>query len=459
MLWLPRASAAAAERGRGVRCDGVRVLRRSTSRRSTTRRRPSMSSSSTPISRRTKQSGRSWLTSGSAAATATGRATETAAAATRAAAAARRRRRRRRRRRLTNRRRSARCLCSAHACSACMRHKRTRLRTHVLLWCCGAGCAADKARENATSARCVQEIQDMTSTDLVNLRRTLYLTIMSSATFEEAGHKLLKLRLPPGQEAEVCAIILECCGQEKTYMNFYGLLAQRFCSRMVAYAYAPALRPSSTLSTTAARVCRVGFAWLSARQGTQKRAFVQRSVCVRACVSVQRPSAASVRSSTTPAAVSLGVFAPAVAPVDAPTPTAEAAHARRHTRPPPAVPVRERVDSALPVHGTCVPCCAVLPPAPRSGVLLLHSGAAAQASAQHAPVPAGHLPRLLVRGCRPADTGAWPTRHAGCACGSGKAYILSPKSCAVMPAEQKHALTLPDPGAAHRLFQSRLLRS
>eukprot|EP00892_Ulva_mutabilis_P011560 jgi/Ulvmu1/8777/UM048_0032.1 len=82
-----------------------------------------------------------------------------------------------------------------------------------------------------------QVIQDMTSTDLVNLRRTLYLTIMSSATFEEAGHKLLKLRLPPQQEGEVCAIILECCGQEKTYMNFYGLLAQRFCARMISYAH------------------------------------------------------------------------------------------------------------------------------------------------------------------------------------------------------------------------------
>lgn len=96
----------------------------------------------------------------------------------------------------------------------------------------------------------------MTSTDLVNLRRTLYLTIMSSATFEEAGHKLLKLRLPPGQEAEVCAIILECCGQEKTYMNFYGLLAQRFCSRMVAYACVPLPlpQPPATVRDRGARV-------------------------------------------------------------------------------------------------------------------------------------------------------------------------------------------------------------
>lgn len=43
-------------------------------------------------------------------------------------------------------------------------------------------------------------IRDETETNLVNLRRTIYLTIMSSVDFEEAGHKLLKIKLEPGQE-------------------------------------------------------------------------------------------------------------------------------------------------------------------------------------------------------------------------------------------------------------------
>lgn len=38
-----------------------------------------------------------------------------------------------------------------------------------------------------------QDIQDRTQTNLVNLRRTIYLTIMSALDFEEAGHKLLKM--------------------------------------------------------------------------------------------------------------------------------------------------------------------------------------------------------------------------------------------------------------------------
>jgi hypothetical protein len=40
----------------------------------------------------------------------------------------------------------------------------------------------------------------MTEQDLVNLKRTIYLTIMSSAGFEEATHKLMKLDLKVWKE-------------------------------------------------------------------------------------------------------------------------------------------------------------------------------------------------------------------------------------------------------------------
>ena len=63
----------------------------------------------------------------------------------------------------------------------------------------------------------------------MNLRRTIYLVIMSSVDFEECCHKLLKLNIREGQEMELCNMILECCTQERTYLRFYGLLAQRFC--------------------------------------------------------------------------------------------------------------------------------------------------------------------------------------------------------------------------------------
>lgn len=72
-------------------------------------------------------------------------------------------------------------------------------------------------------------IQDLTETNLINLRRTIYLTIMNSLTFEEAVHKLLKVDIPEGHEIELCNMIIECCSQERSYNTFFGLIGERFC--------------------------------------------------------------------------------------------------------------------------------------------------------------------------------------------------------------------------------------
>lgn len=73
------------------------------------------------------------------------------------------------------------------------------------------------------------DIHDKTETNLVNLRRTIYITIMSSLDFEEAVHKLLKMQLPQGQESELCNMVIECCSQERSYNKFYGLMGERLC--------------------------------------------------------------------------------------------------------------------------------------------------------------------------------------------------------------------------------------
>lgn len=74
------------------------------------------------------------------------------------------------------------------------------------------------------------EIIDNTETNLVALRRTIYLTIHSSLDFEECAHKLMKMELKPGQEGELCHMFLDCAGEQRSYEKFYGLLAQRFCT-------------------------------------------------------------------------------------------------------------------------------------------------------------------------------------------------------------------------------------
>ena len=47
------------------------------------------------------------------------------------------------------------------------------------------------------------KIIDFTEKDLINLRRTIYLTIMNSLDFEECIHKLCKMNIAEGHEAEV----------------------------------------------------------------------------------------------------------------------------------------------------------------------------------------------------------------------------------------------------------------
>ena len=56
----------------------------------------------------------------------------------------------------------------------------------------------------------MEGIQDMTETNLVNLRKVIYLTIMNALNYEEAVHKLLKIQIKEGQEvwaANVCLTV------------------------------------------------------------------------------------------------------------------------------------------------------------------------------------------------------------------------------------------------------------
>ena len=72
-------------------------------------------------------------------------------------------------------------------------------------------------------------VQDQTGAALTSLRKSIYLTIMSSIDFEETVHKILKLSIPQGLHIEVCNMIGECCAQEKAFQRHYGLIAERLC--------------------------------------------------------------------------------------------------------------------------------------------------------------------------------------------------------------------------------------
>merc|ERR1712093_844035 len=96
------------------------------------------------------------------------------------------------------------------------------------------GCSMEETKETHPSQH-DSTIRDKTEIKLLNLRRTIYLTIMSSLDFEESGHKLLKIKLNPGQETELVTMIIESCSQERMYTKYFGLLAQRFCQLNRSY--------------------------------------------------------------------------------------------------------------------------------------------------------------------------------------------------------------------------------
>jgi pre-mRNA-splicing factor CWC22 len=74
-----------------------------------------------------------------------------------------------------------------------------------------------------------EKIIDATGQDLIAFRRMVYLTIRSSIRHEEIVHKLLKSNIAPEYREELCQMILDCCGQDRTYDSVYGLVASKFC--------------------------------------------------------------------------------------------------------------------------------------------------------------------------------------------------------------------------------------
>ncbi|KAK0195618.1 MIF4G-domain-containing protein [Armillaria mellea] len=86
----------------------------------------------------------------------------------------------------------------------------------------------ERDSEDEEVAETKEGIEDRTETNLVNLRRTIYLTIMNALVYEEAVHKLLKIQLEEGQEIELINMIIECCSQERSYSTFYGHVGERF---------------------------------------------------------------------------------------------------------------------------------------------------------------------------------------------------------------------------------------
>ncbi|KAF4654448.1 pre-mRNA-splicing factor cwc22 [Perkinsus olseni] len=89
--------------------------------------------------------------------------------------------------------------------------------------------------EGGEQPKATQEIVDYTEQATVDLRRTVYLCIMSSVNFEECVHKILSLNIREGQEKEICTMLIDCCAMERTFNSFYALQAERLCRLVEVY--------------------------------------------------------------------------------------------------------------------------------------------------------------------------------------------------------------------------------
>lgn len=99
---------------------------------------------------------------------------------------------------------------------------------------------AEEEKESTSKRFEVEEENEDGEVDLVQLareqrmntdvRRAIYISIMSATDFKDAQMRLNKLNLKKAQEIEIPKVIIHCAGAEKTYNPYYTILARKVCS-------------------------------------------------------------------------------------------------------------------------------------------------------------------------------------------------------------------------------------
>ncbi|KAF1945794.1 dihydrolipoyl dehydrogenase [Clathrospora elynae] len=100
--------------------------------------------------------------------------------------------------------------------------------------------ATEESKETDQKAVQIDNEEDDSEVDLVQLarehrmntdiRRAIFVSIMSASDFKDAQVRLSKLNLKRSQETEIPRVIVHCAGAEKTYNPYYTVLARKVCS-------------------------------------------------------------------------------------------------------------------------------------------------------------------------------------------------------------------------------------
>ncbi|TVY49227.1 Suppressor of glycerol defect protein [Lachnellula occidentalis] len=110
-------------------------------------------------------------------------------------------------------------------------------------WLVGAswsGNAVEESKPSAAGYVSTSQVEDAGTSDLVQLakeqrmntdvRRAIFITVMSATDYQDAYLRLTKLKLKKVQEYEIPKVLIHCCGAEKAYNPYYTLVAKKVCS-------------------------------------------------------------------------------------------------------------------------------------------------------------------------------------------------------------------------------------
>jgi len=68
-----------------------------------------------------------------------------------------------------------------------------------------------------------------------DIRRSIFVVLMSSDDYVDACERLGQLNLTEMQQREIVRVLLHCCGNEKTYNPYYTLVCQHLCRSSHSY--------------------------------------------------------------------------------------------------------------------------------------------------------------------------------------------------------------------------------
>ncbi|KAJ6251334.1 nucleolar mif4g domain-containing protein [Anaeramoeba flamelloides] len=84
-----------------------------------------------------------------------------------------------------------------------------------------------KSMLNGNDQKIYEKIQSQRMN--TDIRKAVFVVIMSSEDYIDAFEKLLKLQLKAKQEREIIRVLIECCGQSKSYNPYFAYLGNRLC--------------------------------------------------------------------------------------------------------------------------------------------------------------------------------------------------------------------------------------